>query len=53
MIAFVSQLPLMMQPCFAVNLLEDFRINIKKWEIEKAMATDKNGKSASYVLWQF
>lgn len=37
MIAFVSQLLLMMQPCFAVKMLGDFRINIKKKEIEKAI----------------
>lgn len=35
-IVFVSQLPLMMQPCFAAKVFGDFRINIKK-EIEKAI----------------
>lgn len=27
-----------------------FQNQYKKWGIEKAMATDKNGKSASYAL---
>lgn len=35
-IVFVSQLPLMMQPCFAAKVFGNFRINIKK-EIEKAI----------------
>lgn len=58
MIAFVSQLLLMMQPCFAVKMLGDFRIDIKKKEIEKAiesvcLVTNKNSKNANYAFRQF
>lgn len=36
-IVFVSQLPLMMQPCFAAKLFGDFRINIKKERLKKPL----------------
>ena len=54
MIAFVSQLPVVMQPCFAAKLLGDFRINVKKKEIEKAtesvcLVINKNDKNANYA----
>lgn len=56
-IVFVSQLPLMMQPCFASKPFGDFRINIKKERLKKPLKVFSHKwewqKTPTMLLWQF